>query len=102
MDDVNGSQMSGTSAYKVRINTDSTDTNAIILLADGALVGVLVELSDECHGHGHGKWAIEAAFGIDPERAPQIFASAIAAANWLNTQLACKPFELDCEVDPLR
>ncbi len=94
--------MSPTCAYKVRINTDSTDNNALILLADGALVGVLVELSDECHGSGQGEWAIEAAFGIDLTPAPPIFPSAVAAATWLSTHLGCKPFTLDEKVVPLR
>ncbi len=94
--------MSPTCAYQVRVNTDSTDTNALILLAGGALVGVLVELSDECHGLGQGKWAIEVAFGIDLMAAPPIFPSAVAAATWLSTHLGCKPFTLDEEVVPLR
>ncbi len=94
--------MSPTSAYKVRINTDSTDTNALILLADGALVGVLVELSDECHGSGPGKWAIEATFAMDMAHIPTQFASAIDAANWLSANVGCKPFLLDEKMVQLR
>lgn len=86
--------MTGTSAYAVRINTDSTDTNAIILLAEGALVAILVELSDECHGTGQGHWTIEAAFGLCDERLPDVFPSAVDAADWLSTRLRCEPFEL--------
>ncbi len=86
--------MTGTAAYKVRINTDSTDTNALILLADGTLVGILVELSDECHGVGQGQWTIEAAFGLHMGRAPAAFASAPDAADWLSTYLGCEPFRL--------
>ncbi len=91
-----------TSAYNVRINTDSTDSNALILLADGALVGVVVELSDECHGTDQGKWAIEAAFGLDMARIPPPFGSAIDAANWLSAHVGCNLFALDGEVMQLR
>ncbi len=93
--------MARTSAYKARINTNSADTNAVILLADGGLVGVLVELSDECHGADHGKWVIEAAFGIDEARVPASFASASDAANWLSTHVACGRFILAGQVPEL-
>lgn len=90
--------MSSTSAYKLRINTDSSDANALMLVAEGALVGILVELADECHGTDQGKWTIEAAFGIGMLRIPAPFPSAIDAANWVSAHVGCKPFTLDGEV----
>ncbi len=87
--------MSRTSAYIVRINTLSADSNAVILLADGAMVGVLVELSDEGHGPDQGKWAIEAAFPIEAERVPSMFVSAVEAAEWISTHVPCDEFVLD-------
>ena len=86
--------MSRTSAYKVRINTLSADSNAIILLADGAMIAVLVELSDEGHGPDQGKWALEAAFAIEAERVPSMFVSADEAAEWISTHVRCNKFVL--------
>lgn len=86
--------MSQTSAYKVRVNTQTDDTKALILLANGALIGVLVELADECHGADRGKWAIEVALGIDDKTGVAPFESASDAADWLSCQLSCGPFKL--------
>ncbi len=94
--------MSRTSAYKVRINTHSSDVNALILLADGVFAGILVELEDECHEADQGKWAIEAAFAIDGVRASPTFSSAAEAADWLSSNLACGKFTLDGELAELR
>ncbi len=93
-----GSSMSRTSAYKVRINTLSADSNALILLADGAMVGVLVEMSDECHGPDRGRWTIESAFAIDARRVPSMFASAAEAADWISAHLPCDKFILGGEL----
>jgi hypothetical protein len=94
--------MSTTSGYKVRINTHTNDNVAMILLADGVLIGVLSELFDECHGHDRGKWVIEAAFGYDERPKPPTFASATDAANWLSSRVAGgSTFNLDGQVTDL-
>lgn len=94
--------MSGMSAYKVRIDTHTADSIAIILLADGALLGVLIELLDECHGGDRGKWAIEAAFGLYEQTIPATFATANEAANWLGTLVGGAEFNFDGQVPELR
>lgn len=94
--------MSDTSAYKVRIETHTADSSAMILLADGALLGVLSELSDECHGPDQGKWTIEVAFGFLDQAIPSTFESASDAANWLGTRLTGTTFAFDEPVPELR
>lgn len=76
--------MPPTSAYKLRIRTDSADGNALMLLDGGELIAILVELADECHGDGRGQWVIETTFGLDPGRRPELFACAADAANWIS------------------
>lgn len=86
--------MSSMSAYKVRINTNTADSSAIILLADGVLIGVLCELFDECHGADRGKWAIETTFGLNETAMPAMFGSASDAANWLTARIVGARFNL--------
>jgi hypothetical protein len=93
--------MARTSAYKTRVQTGSEDSNALILLADGALVGVLVELADECHGLDRGKWVIEATFGVHGARVPDNFGSANDAATWLSAHFATDSFNLERNVSKL-
>jgi hypothetical protein len=92
--------MSRTSGYKVRINTHTADDHAIILLADGVLIGVLSELRDECHGLDRGKWAIESTF-VDHDKIPIMFDTATAAANWLGVRMASGLFDLAGQVPEL-
>ena len=56
--------MSRTSVYQSRIRTDSADGNALLLLARGELVAILVALDDEIHGAERHRWTIEKIFGI--------------------------------------
>lgn len=93
--------MSSMSAYKVRINTHTADSRAMILLADGVLIGVLIELADDCHGPERGKWVIETAFGIDGQPDGATFASANEAANWLSARVSGGTFNLDGHVPEL-
>lgn len=86
--------MSGTSIYHSRIRTDSADTNALLLLADGELVAILVALDDEVHGQDRHKWTIETMFGVGQERAPGSFASAADAADWVSNHICHLPFLL--------
>lgn len=87
--------MSRTSAYKVRIRTDSADSNALLLLDDGELVAVLVELSDCSHGDACGQWVVETTFGLDHGRLPEPFACAADAASWISRHMGDRPFVLD-------
>jgi hypothetical protein len=87
-----------TSAYKIRIRTDSADNNALMLLDNGELVALLVELADESHGDARGRWAIEAIFGLSPSRHPEAFNSASDAARWIGRYICHKPFELSDDV----
>lgn len=83
-----------TSAYKLRIRTDSEDSNAIMLLDEGELVAILVELADECHGEARGQWIIETTFGLSCGRRPGAFACATDAANWISEHIGQRPFVL--------
>lgn len=87
--------MSRNSAYSLQIGTDSEDADAIILLANGALVAVLVELSDESHGEDRGKWTIEALFGLRNGRIPDNFPSRESAAAWVSDNICSQPFNMD-------
>jgi hypothetical protein len=87
-----------TSAYKLRIRTDSADDNALMLLADGELVAILVELADEGHAAERGRWTIEAVFGLSHHRLPPSFDSAADAAAWVTEQVCQLPFSLDAVV----
>ena len=87
--------MSRTSAYKMRIRTESADNVALLLLDDGELVAILVELEDEGHGDARGQWAVETIFGLAPGRLPSAFASAGDAAKWIGEHVCRKPLHLD-------
>lgn len=84
--------MSRTSVYQSRIRTDSADSDALLLLAGGELVAILVALDDEVHGDDRRKWTIETIFGIGHARAPATFASAADAAAWVSTYVCHLPF----------
>lgn len=84
-----------TSAYKIRIRTDSADSNACLLLEGGQLVAILVELADESHGEERGKWVIETIFGLNQGRRPQSFACAADAADWVGEHVCSRPFLLE-------
>ena len=91
-----------TSAYRLRIRTDSADDNALILLSGGELVAILVELADESHGDERGKWTVETVFGLQNNRTPGNFMSAGDAADWVSDQGGHHSFILDDSVAQLR
>lgn len=93
--------MPPTSAYSLNIGTDSKDADAIILLAKGSLVAVLVELSDESHEEERGRWVIEATFGLHNHRIPETFSSAECAAAWVSSNICSAPFILGDALVPL-
>jgi hypothetical protein len=82
----------------MRIRTGSADNNALMLLEQGELVAILVELADESHGDARGQWAIEAVFGLGPSRRPHTFASASDAASWVGEHCCLSPFELTDDI----
>ena len=86
--------MSRTSVYQSRIRTDSDDSNALLLLAEGELVAILVALDDEVHGDDRHLWTIEKIFGIGHQRAPDTFASAADAAAWISDHICQLPLLL--------
>lgn len=90
-----------TSAYRLRIRTDSADDNALILLSDGQLVAILVELADESHGDERGKWTVETVFGLGNHRSSGNHASANDAADWVSDQGGHHPFILDGIIEQL-
>ena len=83
--------MARTSAYRLRVKTDSADTNGILLLDDGELVAVLIELADESHGADRGKWVIETIFGLPMACPPTLFDSAEDAGAWVVSKCATAP-----------
>ena len=83
-----------TSAYRLRIRTDSADSNALMLLADSELVAILVELADDGHGVDQGRWVIETIFGFHRRGVPTSFASAEDAADWISDQFGHHRFVL--------
>jgi hypothetical protein len=90
-----------TSAYRLKIRTNSADDNALILLSGGHLVAILVELADECHGDERGKWAVEIIFGTGSGQARGNFVSAGDAADWVSEQGGHHRFELHDNVEQL-
>jgi hypothetical protein len=83
------------SAYKLRIRTDSADSEGILLLADGELVAILIKLADESHEQDRGKWVIETLFGINPLNPPALFDTADHAAAWVSQHVSQTAYALD-------
>jgi hypothetical protein len=84
------------SVYKLRIRTDSADSHALLLLDDGELIAILVELADESHGDERGRWIVEATFGVRFDRRQSgSFACAADAADWVSKHNSTDPFLLD-------
>ena len=71
----------------VQVGTGSHDTEGQLVFADGFLVAVLVQLSDE-HGDEAGMWFREVGFGpVDDPRRPK-FANLDEAQDWIMRRLA--------------
>lgn len=70
----------------VQVATGSRDTECQLVFADGFLVAVLVQLSDE-HEDAAGRWFLEAGFRrVDDPHAPT-FADLNEAQAWIADQL---------------
>ena len=91
-----------TSAYRLRIRTNSADDNALILLSAGQLVAILVELTDESHGDERGKWTVETVVGLGNNRNPGNYATASDAADWVSNHVGLNSFTLGDGIEQLR
>ncbi|MHC2088895.1 hypothetical protein [Methylobacterium sp. CM6244] len=70
----------------MQVATDSNDTESHLVFADGFLVAILVQLSEQ-HEHEAGKWFLEAGFGrVHHQNAPK-FANLDVAQDWIERQL---------------
>ncbi len=70
----------------MRIDTGTDDVASQLVLNDGALVAVLVQLSD-IHGGDAGRWCLEAGFGRVDHARPPTFAELDEAKAWTTGQL---------------
>jgi hypothetical protein len=86
--------VSRTSAYRLRVKTDSADSNGILLFDDGELIAILLELADESHGEDRGKWVIETVFSVELNPPRSSFASAEEASIWVMRHFSGRPFML--------
>ena len=71
----------------VQVATGSNDTKSHLVFADGFLVVVLVQLSEQ-HEDEAGRWFLEAGFGcVDHSNTPT-FANLEEAQAWITRQLS--------------
>jgi hypothetical protein len=70
----------------VRVATGSDDTDSQLVFADGFLVAVLVQLSDQ-HEDDAGLWFLEAGFGPIPGMDAPLFTDLDAAQDWIDQSL---------------
>lgn len=75
--------MSATSTIPLKIRTGSADANGLLMLLDGQLIAILVELTDQIHGQACGRWALETTFGLFNISAPETFANIDQAWDWV-------------------
>ena len=71
----------------VHIDTGSQDTESHLVFANGLLVAVLVQLSDQ-HEDDAGMWFLEAGFGPVDDPNPPTFADLDVAQAWITQRLA--------------
>lgn len=90
-----------TTAFSVRVNTRSADENGLLVLVDGRLAAVLVELQDGIHGDRVGQWCIEAMFGAAPGRLPPSFDSVGEAITFVAEQVGAGPAGIPDEISAL-
>ena len=70
----------------VQVATGSNDTESHLVFADGLLVAVLVQLSEQ-HEDEAGRWFMEASFGGAYHPNPPTFANLEEARGWIMQQL---------------
>ena len=71
----------------VHVDTGSQDTESHLVFANGFLVAVLVQLSDD-HEDEAGMWFLEAGFGRLGHPNPPTFADLDVAQAWIKRRLA--------------
>ena len=69
----------------IAIATASVDVEGRLVLVDGRLAGVSVQLQTELHGVLGGRWFLEAAFGDFEDGACEIFATLDDAIRWFSS-----------------
>ena len=72
----------------MRVATGSADEEGRLVLADGQLVAVLVQLAEAAYAGLVGSWFLEAGFGACAVPTAPTFASLEAALAWVEHQLA--------------
>ena len=71
----------------VRVATSSHDVDSHLVFAEGYLVAVLVQLSDD-HEEEERRWFLEAGFGRIDVPSPPTFADIDEAQSWIEKRLA--------------
>jgi hypothetical protein len=71
----------------VRVATGSNDTAGQLVFADGFLVAVLVQLSEQ-HGADVGMWFLEAGFCLTSVMSAPLFLDMDAAQDWIERHLS--------------
>jgi len=79
---------------EMQVRTGSADSNGVLMLLDGELIAILVELSDEIHGDARGRWALENTFGLFNPSAPETFADIEQAWDWVTRAASGKHWPL--------
>ena len=70
----------------VQVATGSADQDSRLVFADGFLVAVLVQLSDD-HDEAAGMWFLEAGFGPVDDPSPPTFTDLDQAQIWIERRL---------------
>ena len=70
----------------VQVATSSEDSDGQLVFADGFLVAVLVQLSEQ-HGADGGMWFLEAGFGLTAVMSAPLFLDLEAAQDWIDRHL---------------
>lgn len=70
------------------VMTGSDDRDGVLVLSDGQLVAVLVQLADEVHEEQRGRWFLEAGFGPCRTAVAPVFGNLNEAQAWVFRALA--------------
>ena len=71
------------SLQPVRVKTGKDDEDGLLVLVDGSLVALLVQLSGEEQGELIGSWFLEVGFGPYATTQPPVFPSLVEAQAWI-------------------
>ena len=86
--------MPDTSTISLQIRTGSADNNGLLMLLDGQLVAILIELAEPIHEGARGRWSLETFFGDVSRRAPETFAGIEQAWDWILRALHGEPWRV--------